>query len=62
MTNLEERFKKAEVEKPAPVVNRIKIPTYEKTTDSDEVINICLYLALHGELFAYFTQINTCTL
>ena len=37
MTNIEERFKKAEVEKPAPNVNKIQIPTFEKSADSDEV-------------------------
>lgn len=37
MTNIEERFQKAEVEKPAPNVNKIQIPTFEKSQDSDEV-------------------------
>lgn len=37
MVNVEERFKKPEVEKAAPQVNKIVIPTFEKQTDSDEV-------------------------
>lgn len=37
MTNIEERFKKDEVDKPAPIVNKIQIPTFEKSADSDEV-------------------------
>jgi len=37
LTNVEEKFKKPEVQKMAPVVNKIQIPTFEKQPDSDEV-------------------------
>jgi len=37
MVNIEERFKKPEVEKPAPNVNKLTIPSFEKEADSDEV-------------------------
>ena len=38
MVNIEERFKKPEVEKPAPKVNKIVIPTFEKQADSEEEV------------------------
>lgn len=37
MTNIEERFRKPEVQKEAPKVNKIQIPAFKKHTDSDEV-------------------------
>lgn len=39
MVNIEERFVKPAVEKPAPQVNKIVIPTFEKQVDSDEELN-----------------------
>ena len=43
MVNIEERFKKPEVEKPAPQVNKIVIPTFEKQADSEEEVPFWLF-------------------
>lgn len=37
MTNIEERFRKPEVQKEAPKVNKIQIPVFTNKPDSDEV-------------------------